>query len=86
MDRTSSVLDVLTPNLQQTPKTDVPYRYLMRKWGVKRDQFIQAKVGLKDRCATPCETHGARSPLQWPWPQSTDFIKDRCVTGSTRKC
>ena len=51
MDLMSSVLDVLTPNLQQTPKTDVPYRYLMRK-GVKRDQFIQAKVGFKDRCVT----------------------------------
>ena len=24
----------------------------MRKKGVKRDQFIQAKVGLKDRCVT----------------------------------
>ena len=53
MDRTGSVLDVLIPNLQQTPRTVVPYRYLMRKRGGEREQFLPKKVGPKDRCVKP---------------------------------
>ena len=47
MDRTGSVLDVLIPNLQQTPRTVVPYRYLMRKRGGEREQFLQKKLVLR---------------------------------------
>ena len=46
MDRTGSVLDVLIPNLQQTPRTVVPYRYLMRKRGGEREQFWPQKLVL----------------------------------------
>ena len=52
MDRRGSVLDVLIPNLQQTPRTVVPYRYLMRKNGGERDQFIHEKFVVRDRCFT----------------------------------
>ena len=47
MDRTGSVLDVLIPNLQQTPRTVVPYRYLMRKRGGEREQFLPKKLVLR---------------------------------------
>ena len=47
MDRTGSVLDVLIPNLQQTPRTVVPYRYLMRKRGGEREQFLPQKLVLR---------------------------------------
>ena len=47
MDRTGSVLDVLIPNLQQTPRTVVPYRYLMRKRGGEREQFWPQKLVLR---------------------------------------
>ena len=47
MDRTGLVLDVLIPNLQQTPRTVVPYRYLMRKRGGEREQFWPQKLVLR---------------------------------------
>jgi len=46
MDRTGSVLDVLIPNLQQTPRTVVPYRYLMRKRGGEREQKLVLRTGV----------------------------------------
>ena len=47
MDRTGSVLDILNSNLQQTSRTVVPYRYLMRKRGGKREQFWPQKLVLR---------------------------------------
>ena len=47
MDRTGSVLDILNSNLQQTSRTVVPYRYLMRKRGGEREQFLPQKLVLR---------------------------------------
>ena len=52
MDRTGSVLDILIPNLQQTPRTVVPYRYLMRKRGGEREQFLPKNFVIRTRVLT----------------------------------
>ena len=86
MDRTGSVLDVLIPNLQQTPRTVVPYRYLMRKRGGEREQFWPQKLVLRTGVLSHPVYGWVRTGADGPYglsfgrfdPKSSTNTYDRC--------
>ena len=70
---------IFNKHLRQMSPTDISWE--SRVWrGINLSrQILVLRTGV-------LPVWDPRSQLQWMRPQSTDFIKDRCVTGSTRKC